>query len=240
MKLMYMDECKSTDTDVVSLTAIVVDESSYREYRENIYRTLSRWIVPCENTFACVPEIHGSRFLPGAESDKIRIETAVEIFAAVRKSAARIYRCGYYRDPNLPAGMRSDASLLQLAFLSIQMLTTHEREGTLILPIMDGVDPNIAKTFGESNHAMLGYMSCGLSESAVSIAHMHNIIDPVVSDSRYSVCSQASDLVSYGLHCKEWIRLELKESLYKKQLSDAIDTLSDSIASNETIRFKIE
>lgn len=238
MKLMYMDECKSEHTNVVSLTAVVIDESSYRFYRESIYQALSQWISPDENTFADPPELHGSDFLPAAESDAIRITTAQEIYKVVRESGARIYRCGYYRDPELPNRFKSDASLLQLAFFGIQASTQSERNETLVLPIMDGVDPSIARSFGASNHSTLACISCGLSESDVSIKNMHNIVDPVVSDSRFSVCTQAADLVSYGLHCQEWIRLGLKTNSYKRQLAHAAETLKDSVKMNETIKLQ--
>lgn len=240
MKLMYMDECKSDHTNVVSLTAIVVDESRYRFYRESIYKVLSRWIAPHENTYAHPPELHGSDFLPAAESDEIRIETALEIYKVVQESRARIYRCGYHREPKLPGKAGSDASLLQLAFFGIQARTDSERDEALVLPIMDGVDPNIAKSFGASNHAMLGFMSCGLNPSNVSIENMHNIVDPVVSDSRFSVCTQAADLVSYGLHCQEWIQLGLKANSYKRQLAGAVKTLKDSVKMNETIEIQFQ
>lgn len=240
MKLMYMDECKSEHTNVVSLTAIMVDESRYRFYRESIYKALSRWIAPHENTYAHPPELHGSNFLPAAESDEIRIETALEIYKAVRDCEAKIYRCGYYREPKLAGQAGSDASLLQLAFFGIQARTASERDEALVLPIMDGIDPEIAKSFGASNHSMLAFMACGLSENMVSISKMPNIVDPVVSDSRFSVCTQAADLVSYGLHCQEWIQLGLKANLYKRQLADAVEILKDSVKMNETIKIQFQ
>ena len=60
MRFMYLDECKSPETDIVSLTAIVVDESKYIGFRRALHQSLKQFITPEANTFCTPPDVHGS------------------------------------------------------------------------------------------------------------------------------------------------------------------------------------
>lgn len=238
MRFMYLDECKDRSTNAVSLTALVIDDRLYNEFRDCFFRSLETIIHPKENTFCSIPELHGSKFLPGAR-DEERISIQRTIFSVIEKIGARIYRCGYYRDGSFPPEMGADDSLLSLAFLGIQFQAQKEFEDELILPIMDGVHSDISKLVGASNHSTQGYRACGMAESNICIQNYKNIADPVVSDSRFSVGTQCVDVVSYALHCKDWIAAGLQSSSYKTKLVEAAKGLQSCIRANEIIRMKM-
>ena len=237
MRLMYLDECKDNSTNAVSLTALIIDELSYLELRELFFKSLKELVCIEPNTYGSIPELHGSKFLPGV-TDLERTQIQKNIFKAIKEVEARIYRCGYYRNSEFPPGMDSDNSLLSLAFLGIQFQTQVEYEKELILPIMDGVHTDISKLVGQSNHTTQGLIAMGFPKESLSIKNYRNIADPVVSDSRFSVGTQCVDVVSYALHCKHWIELGLPKSEYKCQVVEALDELESCIRANEIIKMR--
>lgn len=237
MRFMYMDECKSTHTNIVSLTAIVVDECKYSNFREGIYRCMQGYIrpEPGQNVYSSAPELHGSKLLPDVNDDDEKIGLFRSLAKVLSRTKSRIYRCGYYRDGSYPKAIQGDNALLSLAFFGIQNQAVKEYSDQLLLPVMDGVAPEIAKLFGVSNHSMHGFLACGMDESSISLDNIGNIADPVVSDSRYSVCTQCADMISYALHCQDWVNLGLQESLYKNSIVDELEVLKPNIITNEVI-----
>ena len=238
VRLMYLDECKDQNTNAVSLTALVVDESRYIEFRRLFFKSLEKIVCAKPNTYGPIPELHGSKFLPNA-TDRERIDIQKAIFSVVKEVGARVYRCGYYRDGEFPPGMDTEENLLSLAFLGIQFQTQVEYERELILPIMDGVSVDISKLVGSSNHSTQGHLALGLPKGFLSIENYQNIADPVVSDSRFSVGTQCVDVVSYALHCKHWFELGLPKSEYKQQVVEAVNELGCCIRANEVVKMKM-
>lgn len=240
MRLMYMDECKSPDTKIVSLTAMVVDEQDYVPLRKGLFRSLAQYIKPANNVYSNPPELHGSRLLRDIADDDEKFKVVEQVFRAVADTGARLYRCGYYMSDNLPDTLRNEVALLGAAYFGMQCMTQPEFSDQIVMPIMDGVSPQIASQFGASNHRMASNISNGLPEGSCSIDNLLNLAEAAVSDSQYSICTQCVDLVSYALHCRDWINQGLQESDFKSRFSSLTDILGDSLIRNEVILLKIE
>jgi len=235
-----MDECKSQDTGIVSLTAMVVDEQDYVPLRKELFCSLDSYIHPAENTYASPPEVHGSDFLRSIATDDEKFKIAEQMFQAVANTGVRIYRCGYYMSDNLPDGLRNETALLSVAYFGIQCMVQPEFSDQIVIPIMDGVSPKIAAQFGASNHLMTSMISTGLPEESCSINNLLNLAETTVSDSQYSICTQCVDLVSYAYHCCDWVSKGLQESGYKKRFSRLTEILSHSLKKNEVILLNME
>ena len=239
MRLMYMDECKSQDTGIVSLTAMVVDEQDYVPLRKALFSSLAPYIQPAENVFANPPEIHGNDLLRDIESDDEKFKIVEQLFRAVANTGVRLYRCGYHRSEDLPDVLKNEEALLSLAYFGIQLMTQPEFSDQVVVPIMDGIDQQIAAKFGAANHYMVSCISNGLLEENCSIENLQNLAETAMSESQYSICTQCVDLISYAFHCQDWIDKGLRESKFKRRFSSLTDIFSDNLKKNELTRLNV-
>lgn len=239
MRLMFMDECKSRDTGIVSLTALIVDEHEYASLRQALFGSLGQFVRPRPDNYGIPPEIHGSDFLREVENDEVRFEVVRGVFEAVANTDSRIYRCGYYYDENLPEGLGSDHGLLGLAYLGIQFMTQPEFEDQILVPIMDGVDIQIAEQFGAANHHANALIANGFGEENITIQNIANLAESTVADSRYSITTQCVDLMSYCYHCRDWVNQGFPASEYKQKLAELTQVLDPRLSRHEIVRMNM-
>lgn len=240
MRLMYMDECKAYQhTGIVSLTAMVVDEQDYVPLRKALFRSLGPYIRTAENTYASPPELHGNSLLREIDDNDEKFKVLEKVFRAVADTSVRLYRCGYYMSDNLPDLLRNEKALLDAAYFGIQCMTQPEFSDQIVMPIMDGVDSNIAFQFGASNHLMASMISNGPPEGTCSINNLLNLAETAVSSRKYSICTQCVDLISYALHCSDWINQGLRVSDFKRRFSSLTNILDDSLRKNEVVQLNM-
>ena len=191
---LFLDETQSDQQykpQISALTGVLVPVHQYTTLRKGFYDAMHHYVRPKPNHFGFVPEMHGKK-LPG-ETLEEKLANVAAIVDLVVANRLRVYRVGYYITDYLQQEMSIDKWMLSTSFSSILHVLADVLEQELIIPVMDGFDANVVKTFSST---LLG---CDLIHAAgvgCSIRNSHNLISAAsFVDSKYS-----DPHPSYG-HC---------------------------------------
>lgn len=235
--LMFLDECEDRQgARNFSLTGLLVPADRYQAVRSSFYERLAWLIVPTPGTVRIAPpELHGGALLPDG-TDERKIEACRSIADLVIAHELAIFRVGYCLDsPGIDLFAQGPPPWLGLCWFGLLSVVAARHPVDLLLPVMDGHGAeNITREMSQPTQTMAVMCAAGHGES-VSIANSHNVGETFYADSRYSVCPQMADVVSYLRHVNDWARLGLTLPPFKQELLPIARLLDPSMRYEKTI-----
>lgn len=243
-----MDDCYSKETQISSITGLLVPLNVYADTRSRFYQVTPRIesLLPDGRKFNDIrpPELHSSEFLkelPNAD-DNLRFHTWEAIVELVLSQELEVYRCGYYITKKVRkwvSGFGTDDKLRDLCWASLISMLEMKLEQEVIIPVMDSLSKPIAKTFSQLVQTMDQMRAAGW-ESIMSIKHSENILGEVFyCDSKYSIFIQVADTISYLRHVTDMASKGMELTEFKKRLSTISEKLSPAIKKEEVTILKI-
>jgi hypothetical protein len=237
---LFMDETQSDEKlkpRISALTGLLVPVSQYIELRRQFYSALHHYVVPKPNHIGRVPEMHGKK-LPGATIDE-KVSNVAAIVDLVIANRLRAYRVGYYITDYLQSEMTFDKWMLSVSFSGIISELEHVLATQMVIPVMDGFDPNVVRSFSQT------LQSCDLLHAAgqgdmCSLAHSQNLIGAVsYVNSEYSVLTQVTDIVAYLRKVTDMQNDGWPLPEFKKALLPYARKLDQVMASEHIIAFTV-
>ncbi len=195
---LFMDETHSDEKlkpRISALTGLLVPIREYLELRAQFYTALHHYVVPESSHFAMPPEMHG-KLLPG-DTDQAKIANVAAVVDLVLSNRLKVYRVGYYITDGLQAAMPTDKWMVGTSWASLLHILEPVLARQLLIPVMDGFDLNMVKSFS-STVRWCNVMHAAGSGQMVSIKNSQQLISEVVyTSSEYSVFTQVVDIVAY-------------------------------------------
>jgi hypothetical protein len=217
---------------------MVVPQRKVEAVRRDFYASLRRYIQPKPNHMAMPPEIHG-KCMPGDTPEEI-IANFAAIVDIVLRHRLQVYRIGYYVTHVTRENNPEDQYMFGTCWHSLLNLLSPVLAKRRLTPVMDGLDPKIAKSFSATvrschvMHSVDGGRHC-------SIPHMNNMDGEVFyADSRYSVGTQIVDIVSYLRMVMDLTYEGYQLQPFKKRLAAEARRLHPMMYAEHIIAFTIE
>ena len=140
MYFMYVDECKSPDTEIVSMTAMLVQSDQYSDIRKAFYACLDRFFYPHGfEMLRSLPELKGSKFLPGYDDDQ-KINLMSNLVDIVVQEELTLLRAGYRKNSSLEEKLNKVESRLQFCWFSLVEGVRKIIGDSLVVPVLDSHD----------------------------------------------------------------------------------------------------
>jgi hypothetical protein len=235
LNLLFMDECYCPNTSITSLTGLLVPAQEYAGLRIQFYDTLQWAIRPAEHVIAWPPELHASQILPG-ENDERRLQMLEKVVDLVVSNHLKVYRVGHFVTKNLEMLLAGDRKMIGLCWFGMVAMLQPEFENEMLVPIMDGFDPDTVRKFSHLVKNGDVYRAAGLSEASLGFHNTQNIIGEVFyADSQYSIFTQVVDVISYLRHVADWEREGIDMTDFKKRLLPIAKKLKPSLAREEIV-----
>jgi hypothetical protein len=113
-------------------------------------------------------------------------------------------------------------------------------EGEMVVPVMDGFDPNTIQDFSSVVKELDELRSVGFDKS-LSVRYTHNVLGEVFyADSRYSALTQVADLIAYLRSASDLGALGKTLTDFKKELANISSTLNSSIVWEELVSLIVD
>lgn len=234
LNFLFMDECYSKDTAISSLTGILVSAHNYPDLRSKFYDLLQWAIQPREHVVSSPPELHTNAFLSGHD-DTVKLQNLEGVVDLVVSNRLRIYRVGYYVTKETASLLPHDKQLLSLCWFSMVAMLQPEFESDMLVPVMDGFNPQTVLKFSGMIKSGDIFRATGLEDS-LSFHNTQNILGEVFyADSKFSVFTQVADVVSYLRHVADWSREGLAMTEFKKKLLKVAENLTPALIREEIV-----
>ena len=193
---LFMDDSFCHEkTKVSALVGLLVPLGQYETLRNGFYSVFLPFIRPGGDVVARPPQLHGVE-LPG-DTDEEKLRVVSEVVDLIVSKKIRIYRIGYYITKWLEEHLKDDKRLHGICWSSMMHMLKPELAKQLLIPVMDGIDPEIAKRFSPSIQFLDMCRTAGL-EQVLSVSNSSHLVGEVFyADSNYSVFTQAADIVAY-------------------------------------------
>lgn len=229
---LFLDESYCEQTTISSVTGILVPIEKYAAIRNGFYSKMRDVLSIPSTEVARIPDLHGCDFLR-EESDEVKFAAFRAIVNLIRENKIDIFRVGYYITRHIERMFRYDNRLHALSFLGILWSLSSQLEKTYIIPVMDGLDTEVAKRFSGGFRGIDQLRAMGLS-GAISIAHSENILGEVFYAKReYSICEQITDVVAYLRSCSDYQREKIETTEFKQNLIEISKGLEESLIREE-------
>lgn len=233
-----MDECYDTKhSRIVSITGIVVPSIKYASIRDEFYDALDWAIKPRESYLnLSPPELHGSKLFPEISGDdEKRFNAFNGVVNLVVKHRLQIFRAGYYLTNDLKKIFKGHQPLmLSLCWFAITTICQPLFETEMLIPVMDGFDPNTVRTLSAPVKTM-DVMRVSGYENSLSIRNSENVGEVLYADSGYSVLTQVVDMISYLRHVTDWSREGIPLTPFKERLATISACLEPCIVREEIV-----
>jgi len=234
--LTFLDECEDREgSRSFALTALLVPAEQYQAIRTAFYERLNWLIVPNPGQVRLAPpELHGVALLP-EESDERKLEACRAVADLVTLHGLAVFRVGYRLDsPGAALFRGSEVPWLGLCWSGLLSILTRQYGSDLLVPVMDGQGDKITRQLSPPTQQMAVMRAAGL-ERSLSVANCQSVGETFYADSRYSVCTQMVDVVSYLRHANDWARLGLSLTPFKQRLVAVARRLDPAIGYEEII-----
>ena len=230
---LFIDECVSTDTSIVSMTGVLIPISRYSAIESRFYEALNWIIQPDRQTINVPPELHGSHLLRlspeklkglGLDIEKIsderKIQTVGKIVDIVLEYELPIVRTGYYWSEEYKKRNQwndKEYKNFLLGTCNMNLQRTFKLSDQKLIFCLDSSDKYFQRSVQYSAQ-LVRVVRDRIPPESISIKNLENIIGPFFVDSEYSVFIQIADIVSYLRHVADWERCGKHMSDFKNQL----------------------
>jgi hypothetical protein len=195
VSLLFIDDSFCEKTRISAMVGLLVPLSDYVQLRAGFYGVVGPFIRPEPGHIARPPEIHGFNLPGDTDEEKLRVVTG--IVDLVVNSRMKVFRVGYYVTDVLQERFSTDGRLKQNCVASLRFMIKAELKKQLVIPVMDGIDIDIAKKFS-SDAQMADIMRAAAGEKIMSISHSEHLIGEMLyADSEFAVFMQMVDIVAY-------------------------------------------
>jgi hypothetical protein len=203
--MLVMDETESVETGIFALVGLLVPIETADALRLEHYRFI-RSLRPQEPGVINLStlELHGSNMLRDERGEDM--------------SWAKVLAFGPKHH--------------SLCFSGFMMSLGDEFAKAYVIPIMDGLDLDVATKLGAMVDVCGAYRSASLGDQGLSVKNSHNLMDPVFVDSRYSPLMQIADVTAHLFHVLDWEREGLSMSEFKTRLAAIAKELDPDLISN--------
>ncbi|KPV53267.1 hypothetical protein SE17_10605 [Kouleothrix aurantiaca] len=131
--------------------------------------------------------------------------------------------------------MPHDKQLLGLCWFSMVAMLQPEFESDMLVPVMDGFNPQTVIKFSGMIKSGDVPRAAGL-ESNLSFRNTQNILgEALYADSKFSIFTQVADIVSYLRHIADWSREGLTMTDFKRQLLHISGMLTPALIREEIV-----
>lgn len=197
VSFIFFDESHCASPRSTSLTGLVVPLEVYAAVRSAFYTSLEWSITDDGKTIRLndLPELHASQLLP-AENDQRKIEQLHSVVDIIIEHDLHAIRVTCSREGHALDHFRSKKGALSLCWSQMIQICQPLWEITFVIPVVDGLDSEISRTFSGSFHHIWPLRGL-LGDAAISISNLDHIADVVYADSKFSACIQMVDIVSY-------------------------------------------
>jgi len=168
VNLLVMDESSSADTDVASLTGILIPVEKAGHIRDAMCKFLRELQSVPPNEIRALPELHGRAMFRNMDwaTDEHRLRAFEHVVAMVNASRLEVIRVAYSNHRQLRDALRPDDRLHRLCFFGIVMWLQKYLANGYVLPIMDGLEEAYATRFNGLVTGATQVRGAGLSANA--------------------------------------------------------------------------
>lgn len=247
---LFIDESFSDQTEVTSLTGLLVPVKDYASLRAQFYAMILNVLFPEQDMLltgkSLLPELHARALLKDHEgaSDEKRILLSERVVDLVIANRLEVYRVGYFRTRKLREIFKrfGDANLQGLCFQRLLFRLQDKLATEMIIPVMDGFDSLMVSKFSSLVKNLDVIRATGLwQESDLSIKYSVNLLGEVFyADSQFAVFTQVVDMISYLRHVSDISRKGIDLSPFKMQLLKVSESLSPVMTYEEIISIRVQ
>lgn len=233
-----MDESICHHTNIASLSAMFVPSTKYRMLRNKFYEDL-KWVIHTESDHVNTepPELHGSKLLPDADDDNLRLKTVSRIVDLIVENEIELFRVGYRLTKKFRETFEHEHTWIGICWFGIQSVTQKLFERDILVPVMDSCSINHVHGISSQVKTSDILRSVGL-ENAISINNTNNLAEVLYAHSNYSSLTQVVDILSYLRHISDWNQSGLKMSDFKKSLLSISTRLTSQFKCEEIVEMK--
>lgn len=239
-QFLFLDESDSTTTGLFALTGILVPIDRYVSVRDAFYNIVNGIVAPDGILEYPSHELHGLELLGWHKTvdDEMRFRVLGQMVDLIRDSGISILRIGYFRDDTtkqFSRHVKNPRFVWSLSWLSMCFALQPILEQDLVIPVMDGLNEEIARMFSEMVRMCEVLRTIG-RENGLSINHSQHLGEVLYAKSRYSVFTQMTDLVGYLRSSVDRVVLGQELSPYQTRVSEIGERLAPAILHEERIR----
>lgn len=216
---------------------MLVPTNQHRVFRERFYRAVASAIGSTVRAVQEMPEIHAKDLLRGFD-DEVKLQFLTELVALCVDLKFRIYRVGYYEDPEVLSVFKHRKALLALSFVGLLHCLEDELSQSEIWPVVetDFSAEQVRHFPGVIQN--LDYLTAILGKSFVTIDNRN--LGEVLYSTKRSAYGATVDCIAYLLDAKFRGWSGGIASPFKQQLIDIAERLDSIIEFNEIIALKLE
>lgn len=253
----FIDESKSTETQIASLTCILVTQNQIFKVRNDLFIIYEKVIKKmnegnAQSVIMMPPEFHGSTFLRTSKKseeefykhidDDFRLEIIEDIIKVVNDNDLSIYRIGNTHADKMVNDFGFDSNLYAELYLQLTALMNSYAEDYFIIPVMDYIQDTKLKFISPYvwncmvyNHL---YKDLTVDNPICSSNGKNFLINTVFANSSEHEIIQLVDIISYVLQKNDIDKIRKDLSPFSKSIVEIYKVIRKELLHDTIITIK--
>ena len=253
----FIDESKSTETQIASLTCVLVTQNQIFKVRKDLFMIYEKVIKKMnegnlQSVIMMPPEFHGSTFLRTSKkseeeyyehiNDEFRLEIMEDLIKVVNENNLIIYRIGNTHVDKMVNDFGFDSNLYAELYLQLTALMNSYAENYFIIPVMDYIQDSKLRFISPYvwNCIVYNHLYQDLTEeNPICSSNGKNfLINTVFANSSENEIIQLVDIVSYVLQKNDIDKIRNDLSSFSKRIVEIYKVIKKELLLDSIITIK--